>query len=137
VRQLRRARTPFLEVTPEVFHSMAQGDDPQGLAAVVRQEWASLEEARPEDGLCWIAASTIQSPGNLGTVLRTSDAVGGAGLFLLGGAADPYDGAMIRASMGALFSHRFVRTSMSGLLAWKRRHRCLLVGTSPSAEEDY
>src|SRR5687768_11943314 len=51
VRQQKRAGTPCLEVAPEVFHSVAQADDPQGIGAVVRQQWCPLERADPRHGL--------------------------------------------------------------------------------------
>jgi len=136
-RRLRRAGVRSLEVTPEVFHSFSLTEEPQGIAAVVRQRWEPLDRVLPSDGLCWTALSTVHSPGNLGTLLRTSDAVGGAGLILLSPDADPYDPATVRATMGALFSQRFVRATAAELRRWKERHRCALVGTSPAAEEDY
>jgi RNA methyltransferase, TrmH family len=137
VRELRRKGVPCLEVTPEVFHSLALTDDPQGLGAVVRQSWEPLSRVNPAGTLCWVALSAVQSAGNLGTIIRTCDAVGCEGLILIGDGPDPYDPAAVRATMGALFAQRFVRTSMGELLAWKERHGCLLVGTSPGATVDY
>lgn len=65
---------------------------------------------KPADELCWIAFGTVQSPGNFGTILRTGEAVGAAGVILVGDAADPYDPAAVRATMGAIFAQRFVQT---------------------------
>ncbi len=137
VRRQRQAGTPILEVTPEVLQSIALVDDPQGIGAVVRQRWERLERVKPAGDLCWVAHDVVRSPGNLGTILRTSDAVGGAGVILLGDAVDPYDPATVRSSMGALFAQRVARTTVDGLLQWKQRHRCLLIGTSPTAPLDY
>lgn len=133
----RQKGTVILEVTAEVLHSLAYVDDPQGIGAVVRQKWLPLERAKLGGKLCWIAIEEVQSPGNLGTILRTSDVVGGAGLILLGKSVDPYDPATVRATMGALFSQRFVRTTAAELIRWKTERQWLLVGTSPSAETDY
>ena len=80
---------------------------------------------------------TVRSPGNLGAMLRTSEAVGGAGLMLLGDAVDPYDPATVRASMGSLFSQRIIRTTPMEVARWARRPHCLLVGGSPAATTDY
>jgi RNA methyltransferase, TrmH family len=137
VRQLRQTGTPILEVTPDVLSSVALVDDPQGIGAVVRQRWTPLERIVPANDSCWIMLDTVRSPGNLGTILRTSEAVGGAGLILLGEAVDPYDPATVRASMGSLFSQRFVRTTVADVLRWKDRQQCVLVGTAPSAVTDY
>jgi TrmH family RNA methyltransferase len=118
-----RRGIPCLEVTPAVFASFAVKDGAQGIGAVVRQRWHVLEHMSPVDDLCWVVLDAVQYPGNLGTILRTCDAVGGAGLVMIGPATDPYDPAAVRASMGAVFSQRLVRASREELAAWKRRLR--------------
>jgi TrmH family RNA methyltransferase len=134
---LARSGVPTLEVTPEVLHSIALVDDPQGIGAVLRQKWQPLDRVKLGGKLCWIAHDTVQSPGNLGSIIRTSDAVGGAGIILLGNSTDPYDPATVRASMGATFTQRFVRTTADDFAAWKERRKWQLVGTSPTARTDY
>ena len=137
VARLRQTGVPVLEVTPAVLHSIGTVADPQGIGAVVCQRWLPLDRAAPKAGLCWIALDTVQSPGNLGTILRTATAVGGAGVILLGDGIDPYDPAVVRGSMGAIFAQRLVRTTLPAFLRWKVAHGCLLVGTSPAAYTDY
>ena len=137
VKQLRIKGVPCLGMLPEVYYSFTQADEPQGVAAIVRQRWDALENIRPGQGLCWVVAEAVQSPGNLGTIIRSCEAVGGAGLILLGDSVDPYDPATVRASMGALFGIRFVRSTGAQFAEWKTRRQVTLVGTSPSAREDY
>ena len=137
VREQNRRGIRLLEVSRTVMEGLSQVQDSQGLGAVVRQRWQRLERVRPGQELCWVAVETIRSPGNLGTILRTSDAVGGAGLLLLGPSTDPYDPGTVRATMGAMFTQRFVRTSREELMYWKRRGQYLLAGTSPTASQDY
>lgn len=137
VREQIKRSTPVLEVSHAIMKSLSQVQDSQGLGAVVRQRWQRLASIQPKSELCWIAVEALRSPGNLGTILRTSDAVGGAGLRLLGDAVDPYDPGTVRATMGAMFTQRFVRTSREEILHWQRRGQYLLVGTSPHAPHDY
>lgn len=137
VREQKKRGTPVLEVSRAVMERLSQVVDSQGLGTVIRQRWLRLDQVKPRNELCWIAVETIRSPGNLGTILRTSDAVGGAGLLLLGDATDPYDPGTVRATMGAMFNQRFVRTSKEELAHWKRRKQYLLVGTSPTAPREY
>lgn len=137
VHEQKKRGIPVLEVSRLAMERLSQVVDSQGLGAVVRQRWQRLESIKPRGELCWIAIETIRSPGNLGTILRTSDAVGGAGLILLGNETDPYDPGTVRATMGAMFTQRFVRTSKAEIIRWKRRHQYLLVGTSPGAPQDY
>lgn len=137
VQQQKRRGTPMVEVPASVFRDLSRAEEPQGIGAVMRQRWERLEQIKPGDELCWIAHQAVRSPGNLGTILRTSEAVGGAGIILLDETTDPYDPASVRSTMGAIFSQRFVRTTIATFQRWKRKHRYVLVGTSPSAERDY
>ena len=137
VKQLRISGTPCYRLTPEVYHSFSQAEEPQGVAAVMKQRWERLEQVRPSRGLCWLAVEAVQSAGNLGTILRTNEAVGGSGVILIGDTVDPFDPTTVRASMGAVFNQKFARASVGAFGEWKRRHQCLLVGTSPSAALDY
>jgi TrmH family RNA methyltransferase len=137
VRQQRHLGVPILDVSPSVLLELTAVDDPQGIGAVVRQRWERLEQITPGDELCWLGLQTVRSAGNLGTILRTAAAVGSAGLFVLGNQVDPYDPAAVRATMGSLYAQQLVRTTPDALDEWKRRHHCLLVGTSPTAPTDY
>ena len=78
----------------------------------------------------------VRSEGNLGTLIRTSEAVGGAGFILVGPRIDPFDPAVVRASMGALFRQAFIRTTHGSLRNWLRRHRCRAVGASPDGSAE-
>jgi RNA methyltransferase, TrmH family len=133
---LQAINTPTLQVSAEVFERLAAKEVTQGIAAVVRQRWERLADVQP-GASCWVALDSVQYPGNLGTILRTSDAVGGAGVILLGHATDPYDPICVRASLGAIFSQRLVRASLDELAAWARQHGTTIVGTSPAAPTAY
>jgi len=136
-RALAHSSAHTVEVTVDVFQSLAAKEHAQGIGIVARQRWQDLARVRPEPGQCWVALDTVQYPGNLGTILRTCDAVGGAGVILLGSTTDPYDPAAVRASMGAIFSQRLARASFAEFAAWCRRHHAAVVGTSPAAALDY
>jgi TrmH family RNA methyltransferase len=136
-RALTQSSAQVVEVTADVFQSLAAKQHAQGLGIVAHQRWLELAHIRPAAGQCWVALDTVQYPGNLGTILRTCDAVGGAGVILLGNTTDPYDPAGVRASMGAIFSQRLVRASFAEFAGWCRRHKLAVVGTSPAAALDY
>jgi TrmH family RNA methyltransferase len=133
----RSRDVPMLELPEETFVTLVRGDERHLVGAVVRQRWARLECARPGGGLCWLALDGVQYPGNLGTVLRTAEAVGAEGVVLLDRTADPYDSLAVRASPGAVFALPLVRASFADLVAWAGRHGAQLVGTSPAAPTDY
>ncbi len=137
VATLRRRGVPILDVTADVFASLSAKEGPQGLGAVVRQQWQPLAPPGPGDGLGWVALDAVQDPGNLGTILRTGDAVGAAGVILVGPTTDPYDPAAVRASMGAIFSQRLIRATWAEFAAWKHQFDITLLGTSDKAAADY
>jgi len=137
VEEQRNQGVPVLEVGEEVFRRLALKEGPQGLAAVVRQSWLPLEQVEIKRDTTWVALDSVADPGNLGTIMRTHDAVGGQGLFLLDQSTDPYDPSAVRASMGAIFTQRLVKASFPEFALWKQRTQIQLIGTSGAAEVDY
>ncbi len=137
VHQQEQQGVACLEVSADVFKSLSVKDGPQGLGAVVHQQWDQLAHLQGDEGLCWIALNAAQDPGNIGTILRTSDAVGCTGLLLLGQCADPYDPGALRASMGAIFSQRLVKASFADFAQWKQERGITVVGTSDKGSVNY
>jgi TrmH family RNA methyltransferase len=80
---------------------------------------------------------SIDSPGNLGTIIRIAEATGVTGIVFLGDGADPYEPATIRASMGSLFSQKLVRCPVREFIEWARASGVTIVGSSPSGMLDY
>ena len=126
-----------IEVSPEVFRSISSRDRPQGLAAVVRQRWHRLRSEGLSDGDLWIALTAVADPGNLGTILRSAEAVGARGLILLEESADPWSHQAIRASTGAVFRQRLVRSDWRALLEWAREQGASISGASGDGGESY
>lgn len=128
---------PTLEVTPEVFDSFSLKEGPQGIGAVIHQRWEFLANVRLAREFCWVALDAVQDPGNLGTILRTCDAVGCGGAILIGQSTDPYDPTALRASMGTIFSMRLARASFAEFAAWKSQYGYDVIGTSGASPTDY
>jgi TrmH family RNA methyltransferase len=137
VRRSRRAGIPTLRVSPEKFRVFSQTQRASGVSAIVRQRWLTLQEAAADAGLCWVVLGLVRSAGNLGTLIRTSEAVGGAGFILLDPAVDAYAQGTVRASMGAHFRQRFVRTSCQALRHWVAENQCHVVGATPDGSKDF
>ena len=99
---------PVYLVTEKLFSTLSETDSPQGILLVMaRKRRVSLDEmhagAYGDEPPLYIVLDRVQDPGNVGTILRTADAVGATGVILLDGSADIYSGKVIRATMGALF----------------------------------
>jgi len=126
-----------IEVSAEVYEKLAHKDGPQGLGALVHQRWQSMMDDEINQDDLWVALDAVADPGNLGTIMRTVEAVGGRGVFLLGNCTDPYDPTAVKASMGAIFSVDLVQSSWQGFLEWVKSESTFLVGTSDHADLDY
>lgn len=124
-------------VSEAAFESFAEKENPQGLAAIVRQKSRRLEEFSPQNFRFGAALVSAQDPGNVGAILRTLDAVGADGLFLLDGGTDPYHPSVVRASMGALFWKPLVQASFVDFLRWSKQGSYRLIGTSAHGSIDY
>ncbi len=128
-----------LEVSRSVFESLARKDKPQGIAALVKQNWQKPESLFLTAGkqkTTWLAIEAIQNPGNLGTVLRTCDATGVDGLILLPPSTDPYDPAAVKASMGAIFTVPIYTLSYAQLAALLDvNNHIKVLGTSDKASQ--
>lgn len=133
VRRLIAAGIPRVRVAPEQFRSVSTAASASGIGAIVRQHWTALESARPSRGLCWLILESLRSPGNLGTILRTAEACGAGGVIFLGDRCDPFDPAVVRASMSGIFHLQLIRTTHECLRGWARAHGIQLVGLAPNA----
>lgn len=91
----------LVEAPEELMRSISPMEAPQGALFTARQR--SLEPPQKLTGERYLALEGVQDPGNVGTILRTADAFGADGLFLLPGCADVYNPKTVRASMGAVF----------------------------------
>jgi len=132
----------IMEVGEEVFKRLSSKEGPQGLAAVVQQRWSSLGDLNfrnpsSQASHTWVALDAIADPGNLGTILRTHDGVGGEGVILLDQSTDPFDPSCSRASMGALFTQRLIKSDFAPFAQLKRRTGIPVIGTSGAADMDY
>lgn len=121
----------------EVFDSLADKENPQGILAVVRQPAQSLQDLSPLEFPWGVALVAPQDPGNVGTILRTIDAVGASGLLLLDSSVDPYHPSSVRASMGTIFWLPVVAATFTEFTAWAARHAYHLYGTSAHESLDY
>jgi TrmH family RNA methyltransferase len=124
------------EVDKHVFESFSIKDGPKGLAAVLNQKTFELNYLNESMGL-WVGLDSIQDPGNLGSILRTVDAVGGAGIILIDNSTDPFDIAAVRGSMGALFSLIIIKTNSHDFLRFFQKNKYPIIGTSDKADNDY
>ncbi|MBC7985862.1 MAG: RNA methyltransferase [Sphingomonadaceae bacterium] len=126
-----------IETTPAILAKLSGKDNPQTVIGVYRERGAEGEAIERESAPIWIVAQALRDPGNLGTMLRTGDAVGAGGLILVDDCVDPWSVEAVRASMGALFTQKIAHMRWDAFIAWLRAGPGQLVGTSLNANLDY
>jgi RNA methyltransferase, TrmH family len=126
-----------VETTSEILSKASGKDNPQMLVAAYKQPETVLSAIDRAAAPIWFAAQALRDPGNIGTILRTGDAVGAGGLILIDESADPYSVEAVRASMGAIFTQAVAKASWQEFERWLRAGPGQLVGTSLKASRDY
>jgi TrmH family RNA methyltransferase len=126
-----------IETTADILSKLSGKENPQTLVGVYRDRSTPLDQLDRSAAGLWIVAQALRDPGNLGTILRTSDAVGGGGLILVDDCVDPFSVEAVRASMGALFTQRIATARWDEFVGWLRGGPAQLVGTSLRASTDY
>ena len=132
-RRLRGQGVPCVRVSPEQFRSICTAQRASGIGAIVRQRWSPLLQLPIPPAAFFIVVEELRSPGNLGTILRTAEASGAAGIVFVSGRSDPFDGSVVRASMGGIFHLPLARATPQQLRQWARARGVMLAGLSPEA----
>ena len=119
-----------LETPPDILAKITGKDNPQAVAGVFAEFDTALTLVDRTTAPIWLVAQALKDPGNLGTMLRTGDAVGAGGLILLDDCADPFGVEAVRASMGAVFTQTIARARWEDFLPWLRAGLGQLVAAS-------
>lgn len=132
------AGADVLTVSEAVLGKIAAKDNPQSLLAVFKQRLAappSPRDVKEED--VWLVLEEVRDPGNLGTILRTVDAVGAKGIIMVGQSCDPWSRECVRATMGSIFAVPIVRMERAAYLEWLKRWTGDVVATHLDASDDF
>ncbi|MFN2587139.1 MAG: TrmH family RNA methyltransferase [Actinomycetota bacterium] len=117
-------------LTADAFAAVAEREHPAGLGAVVQTPRRGLRDLTVDASSLVVGLHEVGNPGNLGTIVRTADAAGAAGVVVAGESADAWHPAAVKASMGTVFSTPVVTASLDELLAWARDGGLPVVATS-------
>ncbi|MBB5073751.1 TrmH family RNA methyltransferase [Bartonella callosciuri] len=126
-----------IKASQKVMESITRRDNPQTVIGIFKQQWQPLEmtQGRVED--VYVALDRIRDPGNLGTIIRTADAVGAKGVILIGETTDPFSPETVRATMGSIFCIPLYRCDESTFLNWSVNFKSMIVGTHLKGATDY
>jgi len=124
--------TRITGLSRKAFERIAFGSRNEGLVGVARYQ------ARPLVALTVVAdrpvlvIEGVEKPGNLGAILRTADAAGLAGVIVCDGRTDPANPAVIRASLGTVFTVPLAMASTAETIGWCREHSRHVVAAMPT-----
>ncbi len=127
----------ILEVNTAVLGAITRRDNPQMVVGVYEQQTLKLSDIDPQMATTWIALDRVRDPGNLGTIIRTGDAVGATGVILIDDTTDPFAVETVRATMGSLFHMPIVRCTADEFVEFRRSWPGLVVGTHLRGTKDY
>jgi len=131
LKQLSSKAGKAYEITDHVLRKVSDTESPQGILAVVVQRKTSIDELQFTGKPLIVVADGIREPGNLGAIIRTSDAAGADAFVILPGTCDLYNQKTIRATAGSLFNIPIIHSSASELSGWLRGHDISLAITEP------
>lgn len=110
-----------LITSDKLLTSITRRDNPQAVVSVLQQKLTQLENVSATGNDCWLALDRVRDPGNLGTIIRTADALGAKGVVLVGDCTDPFALETVRATMGSLFHVPLVRATQAQFLSFGQR----------------
>ena len=126
-----------LPMTERLLQRISRKDNSQVLIGAFGQRWHVLQAVADMPDRVWVALDRVRDPGNLGTVMRTADAVGAAGIILVGDCTDPFSVGAVRASMGAVFNVKIIGCSEAEFIAFAKAWPGRVIGMALPATMDY
>ena len=109
-----------ITTTPDILSKITGKSNAQSVVGVFDEFDTSLTRLDQSVSPIWLVAQDLRDPGNLGTMLRTGDAVGAGGLILIDDCADPFSAEAVRASRGAVFTQGLARARWEDFVPWLR-----------------
>ena len=127
-----------VQVAAAIFQSLSERDNPTGLGALLHIPQTRLDQLTVHPDAIFVLLDRVSDPGNLGTVLRSIDAAGAAGLILTGESTDPYHPTAVKASMGTLFSVPLVQLpDLPPVWEWAQAQDVYTIATTAKTSQVY
>lgn len=134
---IKACNTQVIECDKHVFEKISYRDRPDGLLAVAPQMHLKLQDLKLSKNPLLVVAEAIEKPGNLGTILRSSDAVGADAAIVCDRCTDIHNPNVVRASVGTLFTIPVLEAGGEETLKWLKENGIKIVAATPSAKLSY
>ncbi len=138
IEQLLSKNIPCYKVSQKEYNELTGVETPQGILAVVKEQSYQLNDVIKAGNPLVVFCIDVQDPGNLGTIIRTADAVGASGVILSKGTVDLYNPKVIRSTMGSLFHLPIVQeVEVESTIAFLKQHKIKLVAADLTGEKNH
>ncbi len=141
IQRIASRGTQVLTCSEKVFRKMSYRDRPDGLLTIAPQKALTLEDLKKQQKSSelpfYVVAEAIEKPGNLGTILRSSDAVGISGLIVCDRCTDIFNPNVVRASVGTLFTVPTVEAEGEETLQWLKSQGIAILAATPHASHEF
>lgn len=144
IERLQKKGVKLFSCSEQVFHKISYRDRPDGLIAIAPQQHLNLKDLgnillkiKNKKTPLLLVAEAIEKPGNLGTILRSSDAVGVDALIVCDRCTDIHNPNVVRASVGTLFTVPVIETTTPEALKWLHEHHISILAATPSASQQF
>lgn len=134
---LAESGIPVRELAPQLLEKVTYRDRPEGLLAVAKMRRHTLDDLPVDPKGLYLVAETVEKPGNLGSMLRSADAVNATGVIICERGTDIYNPNVIRASTGALFSVPLAECDNQSAKEWLKKHNILTLAATPHTDNCY
>lgn len=140
INRLASQGTHIITCSDKVFHKISYRDRPDGLLAIAPQKKMTLEDlekGKKGQAPFYVIAESIEKPGNLGTILRSSDAAGVSGLIVCDRCTDIFNPNVVRASVGTLFTVPTIEAKGEETLQWLKKKGIAILAATPAAKHEF
>ncbi|HXX58883.1 MAG TPA: RNA methyltransferase [Thermodesulfovibrionales bacterium] len=138
LKELTKHGAEMFRITAHVLSMLSDTEAPQGIIATASYEPSALDTLPVLENPLLVILDGIQDPGNLGTIIRTSDAAGADGVIMLPETCDAFMPKALRSSAGSIFNLPIVYSEAATLIPWLRgKSVCLSVADVKATTEIY
>lgn len=131
---LIRESLRLFEITPLILKRLSETKTPQGVVAIVEIKKKMLKELAIKDNSLLVVIDGVSEPGNMGSIIRSSDALGSEGVIVLRGSCEPFSSKSTRASQGSVFNIPIIEAKREKFIEWARGFNIKLIATHQRAE---
>ncbi len=137
IERLAKKGAQRVHCSSAVFQKLSYRDRPDGLIAVAMQLCCTLDSLKTVSKPLYVVAEGIEKPGNLGTILRSSDAAGADGVIVCDRCTDLHNPNVVRASVGTLFTQPVVEGEGEEVFRWLKERGVAILAATPAADLEY